>query len=139
MILPRAGVPYLSEVLTMPTQRITIELPESAYAVLRDQVDSGAYASESECVAQLLREVDEASPTPVEKDHSEFERWMREEVLPADDELSAEPSSGYTPDDLRSILAEERGKLAKASQWLTRSSSRSSPFVSSKASNATSS
>jgi Arc/MetJ-type ribon-helix-helix transcriptional regulator len=98
----------------MPTHRITVDLSEAAYNVLREHVDSGLYASESECIALLLSDWNDALPAPMQEGTPEYEQWLREQVLAADDELTADPSSGYTPDEVRAILAEERSKLAKA-------------------------
>jgi hypothetical protein len=46
-------------------------------------------------------------PSPSQGDPS-FDRWLRDEVLAADDELEADPSSGLTPEQLRGRLQEAR-------------------------------
>jgi len=46
--------------------------------------------------------------------HEEMERWLREEVIPAYEELRADPSKGLTIDQVRAELARRR-KLRKCS------------------------
>jgi Arc/MetJ-type ribon-helix-helix transcriptional regulator len=89
----------------MSTHRVTIELAEVSYKLLRHAVDSGQYSSESEVVEDFIAGL---CLDPINEDGPEFERWLREEVLAADDELEADPSSGLTPDQLRASLAEAR-------------------------------
>src|SRR5580693_3627836 len=70
---------------TMNTRRITVDLPNASYRNLRRLVESGQYASESEALAEVLLDVGlEPAHAPGDP---EFDRWMREEVLVADDEL----------------------------------------------------
>jgi antitoxin ParD1/3/4 len=90
----------------MSTHRITLELPDDSYELLRRLVESGHYASESEVVADALLDLSH-DPSPGPGDPS-FDRWLREEVLAVDDELEADPSSGLTPEQLRARLEEAR-------------------------------
>jgi antitoxin ParD1/3/4 len=91
---------------TMNTRRITVDLPNASYRNLRRLVESGQYASESEALAEVLLDVGlEPAHAPGDP---EFDRWMREEVLVADDELEADPSAGLTPEQLHAELAAAR-------------------------------
>jgi len=95
----------------MSTHRVTLELPAASYRNLRKMVESGEYASESEAVAEVLLNIGlEPAPTI---DDSAFERWMRSEVLPADDELEANPESGLSPEQLNASL--DAARLARNS------------------------
>ena len=89
----------------MGTHRVTVELAEGSYQLLRRAVDSGQYSSESEAVEDVLTAL---CLEPIAEEGPEFERWLREDVLAADDELEADPSSGLTPEQLRAILAQAR-------------------------------
>jgi len=51
-------------------------------------------------------------PSPAQGDPA-FDRWLREEVLAADDELEADPSPGLSPEQLRASLEEARTVSAK--------------------------
>ena len=97
----------------MSTHRVTIELPVESYRHLRQLVDSGEYASESAAIAEAL--VDVGLGQGLDPNEPEFAQWMREEVIPAYDELEAHPDSGVSPEELNAILAADR---------LTRSSNR---------------
>jgi len=90
----------------MSTHRVTLELPAASYRNLRRMVESGEYASESEAVADVLLDLG-LGPAPKAGDEV-FDRWMREEVLPADDELMANPESGLSPEQLNASLAAAR-------------------------------
>lgn len=90
----------------MGTHRVTIELADDSYRLLRRAVESGDFASESEAVAEALYDL--AMPVTSVSGNPEFDRWMLEEVLPADDELEADPSSGLTPEQLHEELAAAR-------------------------------
>jgi hypothetical protein len=83
----------------MGTHRVTIELADASYQVLRRAVDSGQYASESAAVEEVI--ISGLCLEPAPQEGPEFERWLREEVLAADDELEADLSSGLTPEQLR--------------------------------------
>jgi Arc/MetJ-type ribon-helix-helix transcriptional regulator len=100
-----------AEVMIVSTHRITLELPDDSYALLRRLVESGGYASESRVVADALLDL-RFGPSPSRGDPS-FDRWLREEVLAADDELKADPSSGLTPEQLHASLQEARTLSAK--------------------------
>lgn len=43
-----------------------------------------------------------------------LERWLREEVVPACDELQKDPSTGRTAEQARQTLANEYKKMLKA-------------------------
>ena len=119
----------------MGTHRVTIDLPEDSYNLLRSVVDSGQYASESDAIADLIpslcfRDIPNETTVAAMKagdrgevtkfasidelmadlhlvqDHETLKNWMREEVLPAIGDYDANPSSACTPEQLRHHLAQ---------------------------------
>lgn len=85
----------------MGTHRVTVELQEDSYNLLRSVVDSGEYASESQVIDNLIAQL---GPGAV-LHQAVLKHWMLDEVLPAIDEYDNDPSSGMTPEQLRSRLA----------------------------------
>jgi len=79
------------------TRQLSITLPNGMADALRQRVNSGAYASESEVVRDGLR-------TLFARDQV-LESWLREEVVSAYDELVADPSSGVSVEDVRVRLS----------------------------------
>jgi antitoxin ParD1/3/4 len=79
------------------TRQLSITLPNAMADALRQRVNSGAYASESEVVRDGLR-------TLFARDQV-LESWLREEVVSAYDELVADPSSGVSVEDVRARLS----------------------------------
>ncbi|MEJ7756198.1 MAG: type II toxin-antitoxin system ParD family antitoxin [Nocardioidaceae bacterium] len=82
------------------TKQLSITLPNEMADALRDRVQSGEYASESEVIREGLRALwsrDEA-----------VEEWLRSEVADAYDALVADPSRAVTADELRTRLAAKR-------------------------------
>ena len=91
----------------MSTPRVTIELSEEDFGLLRKQVDFDNYASESQVLAELIPELLlERAEDPA------YERWIEEAVLPAYDEAEAHPESLLTEEQLLQCL-EERRKLRR--------------------------
>lgn len=64
---------------------------------LRERVDSGAYASESEVVRDGLR--------ALFAQEKAVESWLRTEVAAAYDELRADPSQAISSDEMRERMA----------------------------------
>jgi antitoxin ParD1/3/4 len=82
------------------TRQLSITLPNEMADALRERVQSGEYASESEVIREGLRSLwarDQA-----------VEAWLHGEVAEAYDALMAEPSRGVSADDLRRRLAAKR-------------------------------
>lgn len=82
------------------TQQLSITLPLEMAKLVRDKVESGDYASESEVIREGLRALqlrDEA-----------LEKWLRDEVVPAYDAMKADPSRGIPIEQLRARLAAKR-------------------------------
>ena len=73
------------------TRQMSITLPNEMARMVRDKVESGAYASESEVIREGLRALGERDQA--------VERWLREEVVPTFEAFLADPS--------RTIPAEE--------------------------------
>ncbi|MDO5646252.1 MAG: type II toxin-antitoxin system ParD family antitoxin [Dermabacter sp.] len=79
---------------------MSITLPHAMAHALRERVDSGDYASESEVIRDGLRALfarDEAVEA--------VEAWLREEVATAYDALVADPNDVASVDDVRVHLA----------------------------------
>ncbi len=96
----------------MSTHRVTLDLPQHSYERLRQMVDSGEYASESDVVAVLLgSETGEWIPP---RDGRSYEEWLRESAAAAYDENAANPSEVYTAEQVLAYLAEERRLTFKA-------------------------
>ena len=82
------------------TRQLSITLPNDMADALRERVQSGEYASESEVIREGLRALwarDQA-----------VEAWLRGEVAEAYDALVADPSRGVSADELRERLAARR-------------------------------
>ena len=83
-------------------ERRTVSLPAEQSQYIDKLVGSGAYASASEVVRAGLRALEERDAA--------VERWLREEVVQAYDELESDPGSVIPAEqvftDLRSHIAE---------------------------------
>ena len=79
------------------TRQLSITLPNEMADALRQRVNSGAYASDSEVVRDGLR-------TLFARDQA-LETWLREEVITAYDALVADPSAVVSADDVRERLS----------------------------------
>ena len=82
------------------TRHLSITLPNEMADALRERVQSGEYASESEVIREGLRSLwarDQA-----------VEAWLRGEVAEAYDALVADPSRGISADELRVRIAAKR-------------------------------
>lgn len=82
------------------TRQLSITLPNEMADALRERVQSGEYASESEVIREGLRALwarDQA-----------VEAWLQSEVAEAYDALVADPSRGIDADKLRARLTSKR-------------------------------
>ena len=82
------------------TRQLSITLPNDMADALRQRVQSGEYASESEVIREGLRALwarDQA-----------VEAWLRGEVAESYDALVADPSRGVDADELRARLVAKR-------------------------------
>lgn len=82
------------------TRQLSITLPNEMADALRERVQSGEYASESEVIREGLRALwarDQA-----------VEAWLQSEVAEAYDALLADPSRGIDADKLRARLTSKR-------------------------------
>lgn len=77
----------------------TFSLPAEHAAYIDLKVSSGAYASGSEVIRAGLRALQERDAA--------VERWLREDVAPAYDEMKAAPERGLSP---KSVFAEARAR-----------------------------
>lgn len=70
--------------------------------MVKDKVQAGEHASESEVVREGLRAL-LARDRPMEE-------WLHDQVGPAFDALTSDPARAVTAADMRQRLAAERGK-----------------------------
>ena len=74
------------------TAKLHISLPEDLARKVKDQVESGAFASESDVIRDAL----EAS---LGRD-DEIEKWLRQEVLASIAEVAQDPESTVPADEV---------------------------------------
>ncbi|RAN72665.1 CopG family transcriptional regulator [Bacillus sp. SRB_336] len=79
------------------TRQLSITLPNEMADAIRQRVNSGAYASESEVIREGLR-------TLFARDQV-IETWLREEVVSAYDALVTDPSAVVSVDEVRARLS----------------------------------
>lgn len=77
----------------------TFSLPTEQAAYIDAKVNAGSYASGSEVVRAGLRALQERDAA--------FERWLREEVATAYDEMKADPARGIPA---KAVFAEARAR-----------------------------
>ena len=82
------------------TRQLSITLPNEMADALRDRVNSGAYASESEVSRDGLRAL-------FARDQA-VEEWLRNEVAETYDALHSNPEDVLTPDEVRAHLSAKR-------------------------------
>lgn len=82
------------------TKQLSITLPNNMAEALRQRVDSGEYASESEVIRDGLRAL-------FARDAA-VEQWLRTEVVEAYDELRANPDQAIKSAELKKQLKEAR-------------------------------
>jgi antitoxin ParD1/3/4 len=79
------------------TKQFSVTLPNAMAAMVRDKVECGEYASESEVVRDGLRAL-------AARDKA-MERWLKKEAGPALDAVRADPTRGRTLPQVRATLA----------------------------------
>lgn len=84
------------------TRQLSITLPNEMADALRERVDSGAYASESEVIRDGLR-------TLFARDQA-LEAWLHSEVVNAYDALVADPAAVVSVGEVRARLASKYAK-----------------------------
>jgi antitoxin ParD1/3/4 len=77
--------------------QLRITLPDDLAARVTARIASGAYASESDVVAEALRTLDDRDQA--------LEHWLRTDVLEAYDRMKADPSRGRSLEQVRASLA----------------------------------
>ena len=82
------------------TRQLSITLPNEMADALRERVQSGEYASESEVIREGLRAL-------WSRDQA-VDEWLVSEVGDAYDALVADPSRAVTANELRTHLAAKR-------------------------------
>ena len=82
------------------SQKLSISLPQEQADLVQKLATSGRYASASAVISDGLR--------ALQARDAAMERWLRNEVLPAYEELKTDPSKGLTVDDVRRKLAQRR-------------------------------
>lgn len=90
------------------TKQLSITLPNNMAEALRQRVDSGEYASESEVIRDGLRAL-------FARDAA-VEQWLRTEVVEAYDKLRANPDQAITSAELKKQLKEAREQKMAAAQ-----------------------
>jgi antitoxin ParD1/3/4 len=86
------------------TRQMSITLPNEMADAVRERVEAGGYASESEVIRDGIRSL-------LARDAA-IERWLREDVAAAAQTLDNDPSAARTIEDVRARLAQLRGDTA---------------------------
>jgi len=84
------------------TRQMSITLPKDMADMVKDKVQTGEYASESEVIRDGLRAL-------MARDRA-VENWLHTQVGPAFDALKADPSRAVSADQVRARLAAEHTK-----------------------------
>lgn len=87
------------------SRQFSVTLPNEMAQMIEDKVASGEYASESEVIRDGLRAL-QARDRAVED-------WLWQEIVPAYDEMRADPSQGMSAEDVRASLAAEHERTMK--------------------------
>jgi antitoxin ParD1/3/4 len=90
-------------------RQVTITLPDEIAEMVRQKIDSGKYANESEVILDALQAMEGDIP-----DGPQIEEWLRNEVVPAYDAVEADPSQVLTVDEVRASLAALHEQVLKA-------------------------
>ena len=88
------------------TKQLSVTLPTEMARMVREKVDSGEYASESEVIRDGLR--------ALQARERATEDWLRQKVVPAYDALKADPSRGRSISEVRESLANAHVSATKA-------------------------
>ena len=87
------------------TQQLSITLPNDMARLIREKVDSGLYATESEVIRDGLR-------TLLARDRA-LDNWLRDQVAPAFDALKVDPSRALSTNHVLETLATEHAKAPR--------------------------
>ena len=91
----------------MPTQTFSITLPQSSADALRQMVESGEFATESDAVLAALMAFDEATSD----EGDPMEEWLRDEVPAIATRMRANPAEGFTLDEVKAHLEDDLKEL----------------------------
>lgn len=82
------------------TRDFVVQLPVEVADALQAEISSGRFTNPSEALTAAYEE-----HLTVEE---EFSTWIREEIVPADKQLDADPSLALTPEELRKRIDSRR-------------------------------
>ena len=89
------------------TREISVTLPEQLATWVKQKVDAGEYASETDVITDALEHlVDDATS---------LDQWLREDVIAALEDYDADPSQAFTSEQIRQELGLPNHSSAKAS------------------------
>ena len=88
------------------TKQLSVTLPNEMARMVREKVDSGEYASESEVIRDGLRALQARDRAT--------EDWLRHTVVPAYDALKADPSRSRSLAEVRESLSNAHAAATKA-------------------------
>ena len=91
------------EAVLRTTQQLSITLPNDMAEAVKNKVQVGEYATESEVIRDGLRAL-------LARDRA-VENWLHQQVGPAYDALKADASHAVTADKVRARLAAEHAKV----------------------------
>lgn len=91
------------------SSQITITLPDEIVIAMQERVASGEYRNESEVILNSLEFLFEHDLSPHDGDPA-YEEWLRTEVVASINELSANPSSAISSDELRVRMAQRHAE-----------------------------
>jgi len=86
------------------TKPLSITLTLDQQEWVKSLVANGGYASDSEVIREGLR--------VLKAREQATEKWLREEVIPAYEELRANPGSGMSVDQVRAALRDRQKRSA---------------------------
>lgn len=82
------------------TKQLSITLPNKMADAIKAKVNDGEYATESEVIRDGLRAL-------FERDRA-VEQWLREQVIPTAESITADPGRALTGAQVREHLAQKR-------------------------------
>lgn len=88
------------------TKQLSVTLPNEMARMVREKVDSGEYASESEVIRDGLRALHARDKA--------MEDWLQQKVAPAYDALRADPARGRSVAEVRESLSIAHASALKA-------------------------
>jgi antitoxin ParD1/3/4 len=90
-------------------RQVTVILPDEIAEMVRQKIDSGKYANETEVILDALQAMEGDL-----RDGPQVEEWLRNEVVPTYDAVEADPSQVLTVDEMRASLAALHAQALKA-------------------------